>query len=100
MIKQGWYESDRNTMYFYLYGFSLPNAVNYLLNYVNMLHDGKKIVMLNANATPFLYKAQDNVVDNIKITEEKKQSEKVSEIEKDVTKLYINKGDKVENENE
>ena len=59
-------------MYFYLYGFSLPNVVNHLSNYINMLHDGKKIIMLNAKAAPFVYKAQDNAVDNIKITKEKK----------------------------
>ena len=44
-------------------------------------------------------KVQDNTVDNI-IIEEKKQSVKVSELEKDIAKLYHNKGNKIENENE
>ena len=56
-----------------------------------MLHDRKKIVMLNENAVPFVYKAQDNAVDNIETTEEKKKSSKVSEtLKKDVAKLHNN----------
>ena len=46
-----------------------------------------------------LCKAEDNAGDNITTSEEKKQSRKLLEIEKDVAKLYTNKGDKVENKN-
>ena len=46
-----------------------------------------------------MHKAQDNAVDNITTTIEKKKSSKISEIlDNDVTKLHNNKGDKVENE--
>ena len=61
-----------------------------------MLHDRKKILMLNTNAATFAYKAQDNAVDNITSTEEKKKSTKVLvKLEKDVAKLHNNKGNKV-----
>ena len=62
-----------------------------------MLYDRKKTVILNTKAAPFVQR--DNTVDNTTITEEKKQSGKVSKIEKDFSKLYNNKCNKVENKN-
>ena len=57
--------------------------------------------MLNANAAPFACEAQDNAADSIKSTAEKKKSKNVSEkVEKDLSQLHNNKGDKVENDNE
>ena len=65
-----------------------------------MLNNRKKIVILNANTALFVHEAEDNAVDNIITTEEKKKSSKVSQkIEKDVSELHNNKSDKVENEN-
>ena len=65
-----------------------------------MLCERKKMVILNANAIPLVCKVQDNLVDSITTTEERKKSSKVSEtLEKDITKLHNSKGDKVENEN-
>ena len=101
MITQGWYESDGNTMYFYQCGFSLPHVVNHLSNYINMLYDGKKTVMLNTNATPFAYEAQDNAAANITSTAEKKKSSNALEkVEKDVAQACNKKGNKVENDND
>ena len=97
MITQGWYESDGNTMYFYQCGCSMPHVVNHLSNYVNMLQERKKTVMLNANAETFAH-AKDMVMDNITRTEETENSRKASEnVNKDVAKAEDKKkNDKVE----
>ena len=78
MITQGWYESDGNTMHFYQYGCSMPHVVNHLSNYVNMLQEQKKTVMLNANAETFVC-AKDMVMDNVTRTEEKEVEVKENE---------------------
>ena len=59
VIAQGWYESDGNTMYFYQCGCSMPQVVNHLSNYVNMLLDRKKTSTLNANAEVFAHEGKE-----------------------------------------
>ena len=66
-------------MYFYQCGFSLLHVVNQLSNYINKLHNEKKIVILHANTASFMCKAQDNAVANRTSTTEKKKSSKVLE---------------------
>ena len=81
MITQGWYESDGNTMCFCQCGCSVTHVVNHLSNYVNMLQERKKTVLLNANAETFVY-AKDMVMDNVTRTEEKEVEVKENEWKK------------------
>ena len=75
MKTQGWNESDGNAMCFYQHGFSMPHVVNHLSNYVNFLYEGKKTVMLNANATPFACEAKHASVDDTTSNAERKREE-------------------------
>ena len=36
-INQGWYECDKNMMYFYVCVFNITKIVNYLSNYIDLL---------------------------------------------------------------
>ena len=75
-------------MCFYQCGFSMPHVVNHLSNYVNMLCDVKKTVMLNANAPTFVHEAKEKAADNKTSAAEKERSRNVSEkVDKDVSQV-------------
>ena len=61
MQSQEWYESDRNIMNFYFYGFNLPRVVHHLMNYAKLLTRRKFITILNSNVTPHKYKWRNKV---------------------------------------
>ena len=69
----------------------MPHVVNHLSNYINMLQEGKKTVMLNANAPTFVHEAKVKAADNKTSTAEKERSRNVSEkVDKDIVQVHNN----------
>lgn len=84
MTVQGWYQSERGTMYFQQYDVNLPQIVNHLANYVDLMQIMKR-GKLNACAQPYVLN-KGNVNDKNNNIEKKQQmnNSKVNKEEEEI----------------